>query len=282
MICSLTFAQSFIADLEKLKQLEFLKSTKEDAIKLLNNEDVGYNDSPDFDISYFYSEDANITVSYSSGNCSDENEDWNVPEGRITEITIAPKTYININNIEIDYSKFRKERPRRDYKKLYVYHNKKAGIAIWAYSDRVEFVIFFPSEKDFPQLCDKPEVKKYYSSKKWLRDPSIYNTTYHNYPPPDVVGLNLSKTEIVKSIDSDMKIEVSAEIINPMNEVITYEYRISGGKIVGSGKDVVWDLSGVKSGTYKITAIADNGCGICGKWITKMVVVKECPDCSRK
>ncbi|HLM59732.1 MAG TPA: hypothetical protein VK308_02900, partial [Pyrinomonadaceae bacterium] len=147
------------------------------------------------------------------------------------------------------------------------------------------------SEKDFPLLCNKPGVKKYYSSKQYVRDPSDKNATYHNFPPPDVIGLDLSQSEIMlgcnpvdkkqnKSCVPDKKeISVFTNIINPMNDVLTYDYRVSGGKIVGKGAKVVWDLSGVKAGTYKITAVADNGCGPCGKWITKTVVVKDCPDC---
>jgi hypothetical protein len=47
------------------------------------------------------------------------------------------------------------------------------------------------------------------------------------------------------------------------------------GKIVGYGAKVVWDLTGVKAGTYTITAAANDGCGLCGKFVTKTVVVKD-------
>lgn len=287
-MCGFAFAQSSLPTLEKVKQLTLLESTREDAIKLLNNVDVGYNDLPDYHVSYFYAEDANLRVYYSNGACADENEDWNVDEFKVTAISVSPKQYTEIKDIGIDYSKFRKERPRNDYKNLYVYHDKKVGIAIWAYGDGVESVIFSPSEKDFPRLCNRPEVKKYYSSKKYVRDPDMKTATYHNFPPPDVVSLNLSQSEIVTNCNSvnencsDAKIAVSIEIKNYMSDVLTYDYHISGGKIVGKGTEVVWDLSGVKPGTYKITAVANNGCGPCGKWITKTVVVKECPDCSIK
>lgn len=61
-----------------------------------------------------------------------------------------------------------------------------------------------------------------------------------------------------------------------------YDYKVSGGKIIGQGANVVWDLSGVKPGTYTITAAVDDGCGLCGKSIIRTVVVKECPNCSVK
>ena len=61
-------------------------------------------------------------------------------------------------------------------------------------------------------------------------------------------------------------------------DVLTYSYTVSGGRIVGSGANVTWDLSGVRPGTYTITAGADNGCGVCGTTKTETITVKEC-DC---
>lgn len=295
-ICGLVFAQSPLADLDKARCIKLLEATRENVVRIIANDifpvsDISQLGSKSYYYERFYTEDAVVSVSYSSGKCSEEDEDWNVPEWRLTEITVAPKDLIKIQDIGIDYSKFRKERLRKDYKDLYVYHDKKAGIAIIAYGDRVEFVIFTPSEKDFSLLCDKPEVKKYYSGKKWLRDPAMKNATYHNFPPPKVVGLDLSQNEIIIGCDSvetmqnkscaevSKEISVSTSIVNPMNDAVFYAYYISGGKIVGRGAKVVWDLSGVKVGTYKITAVADNGCGPCGRYLTKTVVVKECHDC---
>jgi hypothetical protein len=72
-------------------------------------------------------------------------------------------------------------------------------------------------------------------------------------------------------------IDVATEASDPENDYLTYIYFVSGGRIIGKGKNVVWDLSGVEPGTYKITAGVDDGCGICGKTVTKYVTVIECP-----
>jgi hypothetical protein len=61
-------------------------------------------------------------------------------------------------------------------------------------------------------------------------------------------------------------------------DVLTYNYTVSGGRIVGSGANVTWDLSGVRPGTYTITAGVDNGCGVCGTTKTETITVREC-DC---
>ena len=57
------------------------------------------------------------------------------------------------------------------------------------------------------------------------------------------------------------------------------QVHVSGGRIVGSGANVQWDLSGVGKGTYTITTGVDDGCGVCGKTETKTVTVEECSDC---
>ena len=63
------------------------------------------------------------------------------------------------------------------------------------------------------------------------------------------------------------------------NDPLVYNYTVSGGRIVGSGANVQWDLGGAQAGTYTITAGVDDGCGICGKTQTKTVTVQECTDC---
>ena len=41
----------------------------------------------------------------------------------------------------------------------------------------------------------------------------------------------------------------------------------------GTGSNVTWDLTGVPPGTYTITAKVDDSCGICGKTMTKGVMI---------
>ena len=66
---------------------------------------------------------------------------------------------------------------------------------------------------------------------------------------------------------------------DPENDVLTYEYTVSGGRIVGQGANVNWDLSGVRAGTYTITSGVNDGCGICGQTKTETITVAECDDC---
>ena len=67
--------------------------------------------------------------------------------------------------------------------------------------------------------------------------------------------------------------------MDPENDVLTYNYTVSGGRIVGTGAAVQWDLSGLQPGSYTITAGVDDGCGLCGQTRTETVRVVTCPDC---
>ncbi len=103
----------------------------------------------------------------------------------------------------------------------------------------------------------------------------------------DVTNLLLSQSEIVATCatsskscsNKDRLINISTEAFDAENDVLTYLYTVSAGKIVGQGQRVEWDLSGVPPGTYTITAEVDDGCGVCGKTQTRTIKVIECPDC---
>jgi predicted metalloprotease with PDZ domain len=93
-------------------------------------------------------------------------------------------------------------------------------------------------------------------------------------PPANVTKILLSRTEINVS-NANRTIDVSTEALDPDGDVLTYNYTVSGGKIVGEGAKVVWDLSGVKPGTYTITVGVDDGCGVCGTTKTEQIKIIE-------
>lgn len=103
-----------------------------------------------------------------------------------------------------------------------------------------------------------------------------------------VEDIELSQTEIVqKCLSTDKSCLEKPQTIQIMtkgkdfeDDILTYKYEITAGEIIGEGQKVVWDLSDVRPGTYSITAMVDDGCGFCGKSMTKTVTVKECQNCN--
>lgn len=80
--------------------------------------------------------------------------------------------------------------------------------------------------------------------------------------------------------NDNMSVSVSTRASDPENDVLTYNYTVSGGRITGQGANVTWDLSGAQPGTYTITTGVNDGCGICGKTDTKTITVEDCKDCT--
>ena len=126
-------------------------------------------------------------------------------------------------------------------------------------------------------------AQKYIFFPPWTsrNKPVVKNT------PADITNVLLSQTDVIAncptnpSVCSDSKrtVEVLSEAVDPEKDGLTYHYTVTAGKVIGTDAKVVWDLTGVKAGTYTITAAVDDGCGFCGKTMTKTVVVRQCPDC---
>lgn len=104
----------------------------------------------------------------------------------------------------------------------------------------------------------------------------------------DVTNLELSETRVTnrcppgqrpiegQTCSDDMSVNVATTAVDPENDVLTYNYTVSGGRVVGQGANVQWDLSGAQPGTYTITAGVDDSCGVCGKTQTKTITVEDC------
>ncbi len=97
--------------------------------------------------------------------------------------------------------------------------------------------------------------------------------------PVNVTELNLEKSEVNFACEGgnyDAVIDITVKAFDPEDDVLSYSYIVTARKIIGDGAKVKWDLSDVLSGSYSITAAADDGCGKCGKTITKTVTVSRC------
>ena len=109
--------------------------------------------------------------------------------------------------------------------------------------------------------------------------------------PANVTALTVSTDELTLPCEAgslpregvivspSMVIDVATIAEDAENDVLKYSYTVSGGRIIGVGANVKWDLSQVAPGTYTITGAVDDGCGICGRYQTKTVTVAAA-DCS--
>jgi len=109
--------------------------------------------------------------------------------------------------------------------------------------------------------------------------------------PADVTSVTLSDTVVTGACppgqvstsgacNDSSTVRVSTSAVDKENDVLTYNYTVTGGRIIGQGANVDWDLTGVAPGTYTITTAVNDGCGICGKTDSRSITVEECRDCT--
>ena len=118
--------------------------------------------------------------------------------------------------------------------------------------------------------------------------PSVINV------PATVVSVTLSKETITLGCESgskstsggcdddDRTINITTSATDKENDPLAYNYTVSAGRIVGTGRSVSWDLSGLGAGIYTVTVGVDDGCGVCSDTKTQTVEIKECPDCVKE
>jgi hypothetical protein len=106
---------------------------------------------------------------------------------------------------------------------------------------------------------------------------------------PDVEKISLSKKEINSWCPTHKRptsmcpkgtqsVEVTITAKN-VHDGLTYYYTVTGGKIVGEGPKVQWDLSDTRPGRYTITAGIGKDDVVLGKIATENISERECPEC---
>jgi len=80
------------------------------------------------------------------------------------------------------------------------------------------------------------------------------------------------------TVCDDNKLILVKVSVTPENDATVFYYTISGGRIIGKGANVSWDLSGVRAGTYTITVGIGEDSEVYEGIQTKTITVKEC-DC---
>lgn len=272
----LALGQSISVTVAKVRQIKLLESTREDVRRILRGFEAG---DDEYHSQEFSNDDLTIEVTYSSGTCTDDRDEedpsevWNVKEWTVTRIEIEPDEGLPIRHAGLNLSTYTKEPRFPEPTDSLIFHSKAAGFAVKTREDGVETIIFFPPRANVNKLCrTSTAAKGFYSRKGWFSQVRPYDNSGICSLPANVTGLNLSAGEIDSG--PDMTVSVATVAVDPENDVLTYNYTVSGGKIIGTGANVTWDLTGVSTGTYTITAGVDDGAGIVGQTVTRTVVVK--------
>jgi hypothetical protein len=114
-----------------------------------------------------------------------------------------------------------------------------------------------------------------------------------NVPPTVITGVGINKNVIVLPCPKGYRstcgicpsppdltlIEVNLRLSKPILADTRIEYSVSGGKLIGDGSRVQWNVEGMKVGRYSLTASLTKGSE---RWSSKTVsiLVDECPDCN--
>ena len=294
-ICVFAFAQDPLPELEIVKEIKLLKSTRLDVIEIMSefDRDKADDESEEDYNQRFRSEKATVRVSYSTGDCSEDAgirnyPKWDVPKMTATKIVITFDETTKLKDLGLRLSDFKKKskNDKDTDSEDYIYYNEKAGIIILTDEGEVEKIILHPPKKQSGSLCrdedDEENDSEVFSRKTSFVDSIISSENYCILinQPSNVTNLDL-QTKAVSDCQggncSDIKKEVRVKTtaIDPENDVLTYDYAVEVGKIIGSGSEVIWDLTGVKPGVYTITAGSDDSCGVCGETKSRKILVKE-------
>lgn len=117
--------------------------------------------------------------------------------------------------------------------------------------------------------------------------PALNKPTPKPQTLPEIEKIALDKKELVYICpnsdfcgrDEIFRVKVETTVRNPKNLPLIYEYTVSGGRVVGQGDKVFWDLKDIRPGTYTITVAIDYGRGPVNETKSETVTVKECPIC---
>jgi hypothetical protein len=109
-------------------------------------------------------------------------------------------------------------------------------------------------------------------------------TSTSQQPVPPTVSLESNMQVITICADSEgsraeTQVRLRANAVSPEGNPFRYRWIVSGGRIVGDGADVVWDLSDAQPGTYSATVEASTGAigSGCMAFSSTKVLVRNCP-----
>jgi hypothetical protein len=90
---------------------------------------------------------------------------------------------------------------------------------------------------------------------------------------PICTGITADRTEVFVG----ESVRLMAQAGDPDGDVLSYLWGTTGGRVVGSGAEVVYDTTALAPGTYRITATVDDGSDHRAKCASTTITVKARP-----
>lgn len=143
-----------LAEAGEWRGIKPLHSSRADVERLL-----GPPDDPSKEHSLVYKTEKEVVIiDYADGlSCKSGNStEWRVPRGTVVSITISPRTLLPLSELHIEESRYRKtfDVHRSEVVK---YNNEEDGVSIVVYQGNVQYINFFPTEKDNHLRCDNTQ-----------------------------------------------------------------------------------------------------------------------------
>ena len=107
----------------------------------------------------------------------------------------------------------------------------------------------------WPKEKKKPAGESGRCARLWPR--ARTGTFLPNVPPK----LALSSSSSYLSAGAPAEVQLKAIACDLDGDNLLYTYSSTGGRISGEGAEAVWNLGGVRPGTYTVSVEVDDGCG---------------------
>lgn len=99
--------------------------------------------------------------------------------------------------------------------------------------------------------------------------------TAHRSGPP-ALSLTADQT-VITTCEGQSRVRLTANATSGSSAALRYKWTANGGRIIGSGADATWDLTGERAGVYQAVVDVDEGDENCASFSSIAVVVTACP-----
>lgn len=218
-----------------------LESTREDVIRLLGSPLRGSSG----ELAVYETDSAKVTVEFARVPVDDETCIDRLPEGTVLSVRWRPNRPVPESSLENELGELTRSRGKEEFDAFEILHDESRGIVAQVIDGEVEWILYLSPE------ARGGRCSTFYSSDplEYLIEPIVG----HVYAVCSFAKLDQAE---VRSGDS---VGITMGVHNPGADPVTFEYVVTGGRIVGSGAQVCWDTSGLAPGKYTVLVFVSDG-----------------------